>query len=198
MKKVLTCLLALTLVLTCVFAMTACGEQEEPKKESEAEDTSSTEETVSTPKEYVLAEGYKPFGTSALSFAYPKDWTLTDSDNPVMADDQGNSVNLVSETANDQNTELYTSLSQDTFMELMGNVFEAMGMDIGTYSVEKKTNDQGVEMVVCTYSLTYQEIEMTMTQFILVGEKNHYTITVTAVADIDEVTAEVFKSITLK
>ena len=115
-----------------------------------------------------------------------------------MADDQGNSVNLVSETANDQNTELYTSLSQDTFMELMGNVFEAMGMDIGAYSVEKKTNDQGVEMVVCTYSLTYQEIEMTMTQFILVGEKNHYTITVTAVTDIDEVTAEVFKSITLK
>ena len=69
MKKLLSFLLALTLVLICAFAMTACKEDEDPKKESEAEEASSAE-TVSESKEYVLADGYKLFDKDGVSFAY--------------------------------------------------------------------------------------------------------------------------------
>lgn len=208
MKRFLTFLLAAALVLTCAFAMTACGEEEtsrggseaesqaESKAESETEGTSSAE-TVSTPEEYVLAEGYKLYAGDDISFAYPEDWDLIDGVNPVMADANGNSINLMSELANQQNTQLYESLSNDTFMELMGSVFEAMGMEIGEYSVETKTNDRGVEIICCAYSLTYEGMQMNMQQFVILGEETHYTVTVTEVTEIDAVIDEVFKSITV-
>ena len=194
MKKLLSFLLALTLVLTCAFAMTACKEDEDPKKESEAEEASSAE-TVSESKEYVLADGYKLFDKDGVSFAYPKDWTLTNGSNPIMQDTKGNNINVVYEVATKQNTETYKKLSKSTFMELLGNYLEAMGMEIGEYSVEKKTNDGDVEIICLTYSASMQGVAMTLNQYIILGEEKHFTVTVTEVTDIDGVVKEVFKSI---
>ena len=97
MKRLLTCLLALILVLTCVFAMTACGEKEDPKKESEAEDTSSVgsaesaESAESTPEAYKPAKGYKLYSKSGISFAYPENWEIEDD---VIIDENGNNINM--------------------------------------------------------------------------------------------------------
>lgn len=198
MKRLLTCLLALILVLTCVFAMTACGEKEDPKKESEAEDTSSVEETVSTPKEYVPAEGYKLYTKSGISFAYPKAWTLTDGAQPVMQDINGNNINMTSENTSKANNELYESLSNDNFMDVFGAAYEAMGMTIGKYDVKKEANEFGTEVIRCEFSLTYQGVKMNMYQFIVMGEKKNFVITVTEVTDISDVVDEVFKSITIE
>ena len=72
---------------------------------------------------------------------------------------------------------------------------EAMGMEIGSYSVEKKTNGGDVEIICLTYSASMQGVGMKMYQYIILGEKKHYTVTVTEMTDIDDVVDEVFKSI---
>ncbi|MBO7157642.1 MAG: hypothetical protein J6W31_03475 [Clostridia bacterium] len=176
--------------MSCMLALASCGEEETSKNE----DASSAEE-VSVSKEYVLAEGYKLFDKDGVSFAYPKGWTLTDGSNPIMMDTNGNNINVVYETATKQNTETYKKLSKSTFMDLLGNYLEAMGMEIGDYSVEKKTNGGDVEIICLAYSVSMQGVGMKMYQYIILGEKKHYTVTVTEMTDIDDVIDEVFKSI---
>lgn len=201
MKRLLTCLLALILVLTCVFAMTACGEKEDPKKESEAEDTSSVESAESaesaesTPEAYKPAKGYKLYSKSGISFAYPEDWEIEDD---VIIDENGNNINMNYSAASKAEAEVFRTLSNDTFMELMGNLYEAMGMSVSNHNVKTVTNASGVEVISCEFSLSFEGIEMNMCQFIILGEKKHYTITITEMTDIDAVIAEVLKSITIE
>ena len=140
MKKTLICLLALVLVLTCLFAMTACKEDEDPKKESEAEDTSSLAEISSvestssqestssetdTSSEETAPEGYALYSAEGISFVYPEDWTLSDN---MMIDSNGNNINMTYTVASKEAAEVYESLSNDTFMDLLGSIYEAMGM----------------------------------------------------------------------
>ena len=201
MKKTLTCLLALVLVLTSLFAMTACGEKEDPKKESEAEDTSSVESAESaesaesTPEAYKPAKGYKLYSKSGISFAYPEDWEIEDD---VIIDDDGNNINMNYSAASKAEAEVFRTLSNDTFMELMGNLYEAMGMSVSNHNVKTVTNASGVEVISCEFSLSFEGIEMNMCQFIILGEKKHYTITITEMTDVDAVIAEVLKSITIE
>lgn len=190
MKRFLTCLLALVLAMSCMLALASCGEEETSKNE----DASSAEE-ASVSKEYVLAEGYKLFDKDGVSFAYPKGWTLTDGSNPIMVDANGNNINVVYETATKQNTETYKKLSKSTFMDLLGNYLEAMGMEIGDFSVEKKTNGGDVEIICLAYSVSMQGVGMKMYQYIILGEKKHYTVTVTEMTEVGDVVDEVFKSI---
>ncbi len=201
MKKTLTCLLALVLVLTSLFAMTACGEKEDPKKESEAEDTSSVESAESaesaesTPEAYKPAKGYKLYSKSGISFAYPEDWEIEDD---VIIDENGNNINMNYSAASKAEAEVFRTLSNDTFMELMGSIYEAMGMSVSNHNVKTVTNASGVEVISCEFSLSFEGIEMNMCQFIILGEKKHYTITITEMTDIDAVIAEVLKSITIE
>ncbi len=195
MKRLLTCLLALVLVLTCLFAMTACGEKEEPKKESEAEDTSSAESAESTPEAYKTAKGYKLYSKSGISFAYPENWEIEDD---VIIDENGNNINMTYSAASKADAEVFRTLSNDTFMELMGNIYEAMGMSVSNHNVKTVTNASGVEVISCEFSLSIEDIEMNMCQFIILGEKKHYTITITEMTDVDAVIAEVLKSITIE
>lgn len=198
MKKTLTCLLALVLVLTSLFAMTACGEKEDPKKESEAEDTSSVESAESaesTPEAYKPAKGYKMYSKSGISFAYPEDWEI---ENDVIIDDNGNNINMTYSAASKADAEVFRTLSNDTFMELMGSIYEAMGMSVSNHNVKTVTNASGVEVISCEFSLSIEGIEMNMCQFIILGEKKHYTITITEMTDVDAVIAEVLKSITIE
>ncbi len=201
MKRFLTCLLALTLVLGCVFALASCGEEETPKTESKAEsknEEASSQDTVSESKDYVLAEGYKLYTKKDISFAYPEDWELTDGANPIMLDEMGNNFNLTYENANKENTQLYKTLSNDNFMEYFGNVFEAMGMNIKSYDVKRVTNAGGVEIIRCEYSISYQNINMNMYQFIIPGEKTHYNVTATEMTSISDEVKELFDSIRVK
>ena len=195
MKRLLTCLLAFVLVLTCLFAMTACGEKEEPKKESEAEDTSSAESAESTPEAYKPAKGYKLYSKSGISFAYPENWEIEDD---VIIDENGNNINMTYSAASKADAEVFRTLSNDTFMELMGNLYEAMGMSVSNHNVKTVTNASGVEVISCEFSLSIEDIEMNMCQFIILGEKKHYTITITEMTDVDAVIAEVLKSITIE
>ena len=147
MKRLLSILLVLTLALTCVFAMTACKEDEDPKKESQAEseaedtsseDTSSAEDTSSvedTSSAETVPEGYALYSAEGISFVYPEDWTLSDN---MMIDSNGNNINMTYTAASKEAAEVYESLSNDTFMDLLGNIYEAMGMTINSYDV--KTN----------------------------------------------------------
>ena len=204
MKRFLSILLVLTLALTCVFAMTACKEDEDPKKESQAEseaedtsseDTSSAEDTSSvedTSSAETVAEGYALYSAEGISFVYPEDWTLSDN---MMIDSNGNNINMTYTAASKEAAEVYESLSNDTFMDLLGNIYEAMGMTIDSYDVKTNPNENGVKIICCRFSLSLEGIEMNMCQFLVLGEKKHYTVTVTEMTDIDDVVDEVFKSI---
>ena len=179
MKKSITRLLAVLLVLGCVLALAACDEK-------------------SSGKPYTLAEGYKLYENDDLSFAYPSSWTLTDGSTAMMVGTNGNNFNVVYETANEENTDAYENMTEDTFMDLMGEMLQGMGMTLSGVEVETKTNDGGVEMVVCTYDATYAGKEMSFCQYLIVGEDKHYTITATAVVPMDDAVEELFKSIRLK
>lgn len=210
MKKTLTCLLALVLVLTSLLAMTACGEKEEPKKESEAEDTSSLAEISSVEStssqesafsetdissEETAPEGYALYSKDGISFVYPEDWEI---ENDIIIDDNGNNINMTYSAASKADAEVFRTLSNDTFMELMGSIYEAMGMSVSNHNVKTVTNASGVEVISCEFSLSIEGIEMNMCQFIILGEKKHYTITITEMTDVDAVIAEVLKSITIE
>ena len=195
MKKTMTRLLAVLLILSCIFAMTACDEEKDDKKTDKDESVSVDTEKN---KEYTLAEGYSLYQKEGISFAYPSSWTLTDGSSPVMTSSNGNNFNMSYELANKENTEAYESLSKDTFMELIGNMLVAMGMTVSGVEVETKTNDGGVEIIVCTYDATYMGKQMSYCQYFILGVEKHYIITATAFAPMDDAVEELFKSIRVK
>ena len=197
MKKTMTRLLAVLLILGCILAMTACGDKDDDKQTDKEESTSASVEEGKN-KEYTLAEGYKLYENDDLSFAYPSSWTLTEGSSPIMTSSNGNNFNMSYELANKENTAAYKSLTKDTFMDLIGNMLVAMGMTVSGVEVETKTNDGGVEIIVCTYDATYVGKQMSFCQYLIVGEDKHYTITATAVVPMDDAVEELFKSIRVK
>ena len=179
MKKSITRLLAVLLVLGCVLALAACDEK-------------------SSGKPYTLAEGYKLYENDDLSFAYPSSWTLTDGSTAVMVGADGSNFNVAFVIANEENTDAFENMTEDTFMDLMGETLESMGMTLSGVEVETKTNDGGVEMVVCTYDATFAGKEISFCQYLIIGEEKHYTITATAFVSMEDAVEELFKSIRLK
>ncbi len=198
MKRTMTRILAILLLMGCFLTMTACDEAAESKGETESEqkDTSVSQEETSAPKEaYTPAEGYTLYQKGSISFAYPEAWTLTEGASPIMTGPSGNNINLVSETATEENTRAYKSLTRQNFMEYIGNALVAMGMTVSNVKVETKTNDNGTEMIVCSYDATYAGKQMSFYQYIIVGEKTHYTVTATELASMADVVEELYKSI---
>lgn len=197
MKKTMTRLLAILLILGCFLAMTACDEATESKEKTEfaSEDNADGGEASKAPVAYTPPQGYTLYQKGAISFAYPDSWTLTDGSNPVMTGPSGNNINLVSEVATEENTKLYKSLSKQNFMEYIGNALVAMGMTVSNVEIGKETNDSGVEMIVCTYDATYVGKQMSFCQYIILGKDNHYTVTATECVSMADVVEELFKSI---
>ncbi len=201
MKKRLLCLLALVLALGCLLALTACDEKTESTAKTDSEEENESVESKDesqAPVAYTPAEGYTLYEKGAVSFAYPADWSLADGTNPIMTGANGNNINLVTETATKENTEMYKSLSEQTFAEQIGNTLISAGITFSNVNVETRTNDGGVEVIYCSYDGTYVGVQMTFYQYIILGEKNHYTITATAVSDMSDIVEELFKSIRVK
>lgn len=188
MKRLLSVLLALMLVIGCIFALSACGDEEETSvaETSVAETASSEPETSKTGT--TLTETYKgetlTYEKGAISFAYPADWTFTDGSIPQMIDvETGNNINLVTETLTDDTREVYAELDTEYYNNSLKPAYEAMGYSVGSATVEKITNQNGVALASLSYSMTYSGVEMDMVQIFCMDDTDCYIITYTGVTD---------------
>ncbi|MBO5005925.1 MAG: hypothetical protein J6C89_00625, partial [Clostridia bacterium] len=192
MKRILAFLLMLAMLFGSVCTLASCGDMGDETQPSDIDKSTETQ-TVPT--------GYSVWNEGDISFLYPSDWNKSDYIGYSMAlDDKGNNINLVIENATSYNTELYKNYSVKSATELYKKSFAPYGMTLVNDSVivEHRTNKNGVDIVYAQYDVVYQGVRKTGYQYIIIGEEQHHTITVTEVNGIKEIVDAVYNSINLK
>ncbi|MBQ9784874.1 MAG: hypothetical protein IJW29_05190 [Clostridia bacterium] len=173
MKKFLSLILALCMMLSCMLLLSACDKKEDDGENDE-------------PKENLTVEapsGYKAWSNEAIGFAYPSAWSEVDTGYAViliMVQDQlGNSINALSEAKNT----VYSTVTNENFMEVMGPSFEMVGSNIADHAVTrfKLSNDMQVIRFTFKNTMKVSGVSVTVYQaqyYVNVGART-YAITAT-------------------
>ncbi len=170
MKKLLSLLLALCMMLACVLALSACD-----KGDDDDDDKPKENLTVNAPA------GSTAWSNTDIGFAYPSSWNEASVAGVLfMAQSSlGANVNVASEPKN----ELYLTMTNDNFMSVMGPTFEMVGAKVTNVNVTKIQTTNGVDVVKATFknTMTVQGVTATVWQaqfYVNVAAKT-YAVTVT-------------------
>lgn len=153
MKKIISTLLAVTLVIGMMLTLASCG--------------------VKQPK---ASKGYDLYENDDLSFAYPQEWDMEKGSITLIYDPiTGNNINIVYE----ENTDEYENLTAKEFTDLMQTSLVGIsGSIINVY--EKKYETVNAEVDTFTYSVKLGENISYQTMIIATIEERIYLITVTS------------------
>lgn len=183
MKRIFSMFLAFVLVIGCVLALSACGDEEteskaESKTESETESETASSAAESTGDESSVEESVED--TSSVSdetssgeytgeslvyeggkvtFAYPAEWTLYDDETqPSAMNDSGDeAITLASVELAGEDGAIYTNIDQAFYENYVKEAYEILGFTASDATIESKTNAKGTEVIVMTYSLSYDD-----------------------------------------
>lgn len=193
MKKLLLVLLALLIAVS----LCACSENKDDQSENTSATTTETTTTETTTTETTITETttaetttgqvkpvtreYQTYDNGALSFSYPKLWSLTEGAVDMMMDAlSGNNITVTSEPKSDY----YATMNTETFCAEIQPTLESMGMAISEVSVEQIKNANALALTKIVYTNQYMNTTMKQTLFITTVGNETYTVTVTeAVAD---------------
>ncbi len=169
MKKILCIALATLLVLGSMLALAACG--------------------AKAPE---IPEGYQVYEYDALSFAYPEDWNKTDGSTAILTNPTGvgNNITVVYEAK----TDLFETMTVESFNELFKPTFEAMGMSVSNVTINQKTSN-GLDVTEINYTATMVGMTMEQTLFVVTIGDRTYTVTVTEATQDDTLVSNVFKTL---
>ena len=187
MKKFLSMLLALVLVLSVLAVFSACDSDDKKKDDDDKKEAATT-----TENKVEIPDGYKLYEGDAFSFAYPKSWSVdTTASLPIIKDmTTGNNINIYTEAK----TTVYDGLTLERFNSEFVPAYSATGMTVTNASVNNKTTN-GISLIEIKYSATMGEINMKQTQFIFTEGESTYTVTVTEVQAVDGLADNVFKTL---
>ncbi|MBQ8497784.1 MAG: hypothetical protein IJ489_10080 [Clostridia bacterium] len=204
MKKLLLILLTLLLAVS----LCACSENKDDQTEDASVSTTETTETTTTEmtttettteettteQQKPITQEYQTYDNGALSFSYPKSWTLTEGSIVMMMDTvSGNNITVVSEPKNDY----YATMDVESFNRDMKPALESMGMTVMTASVEHTDNENGVEITVISYTASYVGAEMKQTQYITNVGTLTYCVTITEMVDDTVLVQTVFDTLNM-
>lgn len=185
MKKIICMLLALLLLVGCVFTFASCieddskndekNEQENDKKQ-EGEDNKEEEKEEDKKDEIVIPEGYVAYNDGKISFAYPKDWSKQSGSVSILQTLNGNNITV----AYEEKSDMYVNMTIETYNSTLKPVYEAMGMMVSNVKIEKKETN-GLQIVQISQTTSINGVTMTQTQYILPIEDLNYVVTVTEV-----------------
>ena len=165
MKKIISVLLIITLLMGCIFVLAACSDKK----------SSSSKKKDKAPE---IPEGYKRYQNDDLSFAYPEDWTKRSGSAEILVNPEGagNNITVVYE----DKTDIYDDLTVESFNRKLRPSYEAIGMTLSNVAVkEGKTNN--VEYVQISYNARRNGMSMKQTQLITSIGDYTYSITITEV-----------------
>ena len=206
MKKLLLILLTLLIAVS----LCACSENKDDQSENTSATTTETTTTETTTTETTTTETttaettteqvkpvtreYQTYDNGALSFSYPKSWSLTEGAVDMMMDAlSGNNITVTSEPKSDY----YATMNTETFCAEIQPTLESMGMAISNVSVEHTKNANGVEMTVIAYTANYAGMEMKQTQYITNVGNLSYSVTMTEMVDDAALVQTVFDTLTV-
>ena len=141
MKKILSLILALLMMVSAMFAFASC-ESSDADDNDEKEDVDDKKDDNSK-KEPTVPEGYKMYDNGDIRFAYPEEWRVDDGSVAVISSKNGgNNITVAYEDKSD----FYDDLTADEFMSTMGPQFSAFGQNISNAKVAHPTNEAGVKL----------------------------------------------------
>jgi hypothetical protein len=194
MKKILCTLLALMLLVGCIFTLVSCDtekdKKEDNKKDEQAEGDKSEDDKIEDDNEIFIPEGYELYSNGAISFAYPKGWTKQDAAVVLLIGDNGNNITVSWEAKSD----LYENMTLDTFNTTLKPVYEAMGITVSNVKIEKKETN-GLKVLQISHNTTNNSVSMKQTQYTVAQGDKNYTVTVTEVVSDVELVTTVFNTL---
>ena len=196
MKRFLTLMLALVLVIGSILTLASCNNadsgNDDENEETKATTTVATTTAATTAKTTVVPEGYKTYKLADFSFVYPEKYSVEKDEAMVlMQGDSGNNINVVIEDKHS----LYDDMTVDSFNSEYKPVYEEMGMTISGVSVEDKTVD-GVKVKVLSYKAEFLGVTMSQTQAMFTSGNNTYSLTITVVDGDKSLANNVLESLT--
>ena len=194
MKKLLSALLVLSLLVCCIASFSSCDliekilPQDNEEKNPEAEKTPEAEKKPATPE---VPEGYKLFKNDDISFAYPDNWG-SEIGSVSILQELSTSNNIT--VAYEAKTTMYDDMTVSEFKKMMQPATSSVGMTISNVSISKeKTNN--LDVIKITYDVSLSGVEMTQTIFITHIDDKTYSITLTEVMASKEVKETLFKTL---
>ena len=175
MKKTLSTLLVVTLVVGCLFALSGCSMIQDP----------------------MASENTRLHSDDCLSFEYPASWFRIPFGVDMVMDSEGtgNNINISYDT--DGNNEFYDDLDVEKFDEALKPSFEAAGMEISNVVIEKGTTN-GLEYVLLSYDSVMSGTNMHMTQIVTFVNDRTYILTVTEVTPDPDLVETVLSTLSAK
>ncbi len=171
MKKIISALLMLTLVLASTFPLSSCVYFVDPESPT-------------------LPEGYQRYDNGSITFAYPKDWTFTLMD----PEGSGNNIDVQVSFLDEEGFET----SPEEFQEKLITLYDNMGMNVTDIVVTKESVNNIDNLLKVTQVTEMLGVTMKQTQFVVMDGKAVNTITVTEVEEDDSLPQMVFETLYIK
>ena len=160
MKRILCTIL----VFVMIFGLMACGGNDKG-------------ETTETAKRPVAADGYQLFEHEAITFAYPSNWTQTEQSGVVVLMDAADATTNIT-LAYEIKSNLYASMTKETFASQLQPSLEQAGMTISNVTVAQISNDYN-GLTKIAYQAEVMGITMSQTMFIVASGNYNYIVSVT-------------------
>lgn len=152
MKKILTKITTLLILICSMFCMASCDFVFNQVK---------------------IPEGYKKFENDfEVSFAYPEDWTVTNGSIVIITSpDENENITVTYE----QKSNIYKNMTEEYFNENLAPMYSAQGINVQSVTIEQLDRDvTKISMVNSVYSTTLYQ-----TQLIIPSSDYNYCITIT-------------------
>lgn len=171
MKRLVSYLMVIALLLGCIGMLSACGGEEA--------------------NTYTLPEGYTMYEDEYISFAYPSHWTTTDGSTVMLQNTENtNNITVVYEAA----TDVYETMTKESFETTMVPAFEAAGMQISDTAITQNTRGD-LKITEISITTTLYGITMKQTMYMTTVSDRTYVITVTEVVSDPAIAENVFASL---
>ena len=174
MKKALSILLALTLLLGSMMIFASCGG------------------SFQLPE---APNGYQWYENSDIYFAYPDNWSKSEDDGYAQLSASGGGNNIVVSVSDYDST--FDNMTVETFRTQLLPMLEQAGMTVSGEKVTHNT-EKGYDIAVVTYKITYMGISMYQTLYMFRVNNSIYSITVTELTRDSALIETVFDTLNVK
>ena len=170
MKRLISYLMVIALLIGCVGMLTACGSKSDA---------------------YVLPEGYTMYTDEYITFAYPAHWTTTSSSVAMLQNTENtNNITIAYEAA----TDLYSNLTAEAFIADLQPSLESVGMQVSDVSVTQLIRGD-TDMTEIRFNVVLMDVSMTQTLYALTVSDRTYIVTTTEVVSEPAIAENIYASL---
>ncbi len=186
MKRFLCTVLALLMLFSSMFILSACDEKDKD------DDEKTTEEASKELPTYDVPTGYSLYEDEYISFAYPSSWTKSEMSGVLLIIDNssGNNITLAYEPY----STVYETMDLAGFNDLLLPMLTAQGITVSGVVITQEKNDNKVPVTKITFTAVHSGVSMKQTVFVVASGNYNVALTVTEVKSVPTVLDTVFES----